>query len=199
MISAVLLAAGTSSRMGKDNKLLLPYRGTPMVRQVAKQLLDSPLNEVIVVLGHEESQVRTALEGLPLRFELNSDHHMGMTSSIQAGVAALSPDCDAFLICLGDMPLLTSAHYEALIQFFNEKKRPHLAPIVRPVDGHRKGHPVVFDARYIPEIQACREREGCQEVIRQHRDRFFEFQTKEEAFFRDVDNRKDVEKIKAWP
>ncbi|MBK7406943.1 MAG: nucleotidyltransferase family protein [Saprospirales bacterium] len=195
MISVILLAAGTSSRMGDTNKLLLPIKGNPMVRQVAKQLLDSPLDEVIVVLGHEEPQVRTALEGLPLRFEFNSDYHLGMTSSIQVGVSALSPDCHAFLVCLGDMPLLTAAHYEALIHFFEENKKVCPAPIVRPADRHRKGHPVVFDIRYVAEIQACKEREGCREVIRKHRDQLVEFQVSEEAFFRDVDGEEDYLKI----
>lgn len=193
MVASILLAAGTSSRMGADNKLLLPFEGNPLIRQVAEQLLHAPVMEVILVLGHEEKEVRNALEGLPVRFVVNPRYHLGMTSSIQAGIAALSPEASAFLVCLGDMPLLTAAHYEALIRFFEEKKKTLPAPVMRPSDGDRMGHPVLFDVAYIPDILTCQDKEGCRDVIRRHRDHFLLFPTREEAYFRDVDDREDYE------
>ncbi|MCB9283448.1 MAG: nucleotidyltransferase family protein [Lewinellaceae bacterium] len=191
MISAILLAAGTSSRMGNKNKLLLSWNGEPMIRHVARQLVAVPVDEILVVLGHEADKVKEALEGLPARFTTNHQFASGMTSSIQAGVAALSPQSEAFFVCLGDMPLLTSAHYAALIRFFEERKKTCAAPIVRPVNGDRKGHPVLFDAAYVPNILDCREQEGCREVIRNNQGRFFAFQVNDEAYYRDVDGKED--------
>lgn len=165
-----------------------------MIRQVAQQLLDSGVAEVLVILGHEANQVRVALEGLPLRFIYNENYRLGMTSSIQAGVAALSPGCAAFLVCLGDMPLLSGAHYTSLIHFFEEKKKTHPAPIVRPAGTKGHGHPVLFDAAYISRILACGEREGCRQVIQQNRGHFFGFPAEGEAWFLDLDERKDYER-----
>ena len=196
MTSAILLAAGTSSRMGKVNKLLLSWNGAPMIRHVAGQLLEAPIDEIIAVLGHEPEKIKEALEGLSVRFAINVDFASGMTSSIKAGVSALYPKSEAFLVCLGDMPLLTSTQYAGLIHFFEEKKKAHPAPIVRPVDRSRKGHPVLFDTRYVPAILDCQEREGCKEVIRQHQDHLYKFQTGEQAFFRDVDEKKDYKDLK---
>jgi molybdenum cofactor cytidylyltransferase len=164
-----------------------------MIRQVAEQLLDSGIEEVLVVLGHEAGQVSAPLEGLPVRLIFNENYHMGMTSSIQAGVSALSPGCAAFMVCLGDMPLLSGAHYVSLIHFFEEKKTTHPAPIVRPAGSKGQGHPVLFDAAYIPQILACGESEGCREVIRQNRGHLFGFPAEDEAWFLDLDERKDYE------
>lgn len=195
-IAAILLGAGTSSRMGGENKLLLPFRGRPMIRQVAEQLLDSGIEEVLVVLGHEAGHVSAGLEGLPVRFIFNENYRLGMTSSIQAGVSALSPGCAAFLVCLGDMPLLSSAHYGSLIHFFEEKKKAHPAPIVRPAGSKGQGHPVLFDAAYIPQILASSESEGCRKVIQQNRRHFFGFPVEDEAWFLDLDEPKDYEQCR---
>jgi len=187
MYAAILLAAGTSLRMGAENKLLLPFHGKSLVRYVAEQLSASSVGEVIAVLGYEASRVEQALEGCPLRAVLNERYETGMTSSIQAGVAALPPGCEAFLICLADMPWLTAAHYDALIAFFREKKKTGGAPIVRPSDGNRPGHPVIYDASYIPAMLGCQGPEGCREVILNNKDRLFTYPSSDDAFYRDID------------
>jgi molybdenum cofactor cytidylyltransferase len=191
MISAILLAAGSSRRMNGANKLLLPFHDQAMVRHVAGQILASPVEEVVVVLGHEGERVQAALDGLPLRFALNENHRLGLTSSIQAGVAALSAECRAFLVCPGDMPLLGSAHYAELIRFFEEKKKIAPAPIVRPTDGDRHGHPVMFDMIYAPDIAACADADGCREVMRQYPACLFRYTSVDDAFFHDIDSRED--------
>ncbi len=179
--------------MGEENKLLLHFRGHPMIRHVAEQLLEAGVEEVLVVLGHEAHQIGAALEDLPVRLIFNENYCLGMTSSIQAGVCALSPGCAAFMVCLGDMPLLSGAHYAALVHFFEEKKKTHPAPILRPAGSKGQGHPVLFDAHYIPAILACGESEGCREVIQQNRGHFFGFPSEDEAWFLDLDERKDYE------
>jgi molybdenum cofactor cytidylyltransferase len=164
-----------------------------MIRHVAEQLLETGVEEVLVVLGHEAAQVGAALEGLPVRLIFNENYRLGMTSSIQTGVAALSTGCAAFLVCLGDMPLLSGGHYSALIHFFEEKKKTQPAPIVRPAGAKGQGHPVLFDANYIPAILTCGESEGCRKVIQQNRGRLFGFPAEDEAWFLDMDERKDYE------
>ena len=85
-VSAVLLAAGQSRRMGADNKLLLPIDGEPVVRRTARQLLGAGLEEVVVVLGHEADSVSGALDGLAVRAVVNPDYRDGQMTSVRAGL-----------------------------------------------------------------------------------------------------------------
>jgi len=185
-IHAILLAAGLSRRMGEKNKLLLPWEGQPMIRRVAAQLLEAGAG-VSVVLGHEADLVRATLSDRAVHFVENSDYLSGMTSSIQAGVKALPDDAEAFMVCPGDMPWLTAAHYRALMTFFREKKKEDPAPIVRPVVEGEQGHPVVFDASYAMQILACQAREGCREVIWQNQGHFYPYSSADRAFIKDMD------------
>ena len=93
-VTAVLLAAGTSTRMGGVNKLLLPVGGMPLVRRSVETLLRASVGEVVVVLGHEAERVRAAVGALPVRCVVNAAYASGMTSSIQAGVRAAAPGAD---------------------------------------------------------------------------------------------------------
>src|SRR5690554_1480522 len=98
-VACVVLAAGSSRRMGAHNKLLLPYRGMPMIRQVVLQALASNCSRVIVVVGHSAPEIEQALAGLSVQFVINARHAQGMGHSVAAGVAAV-PDTDGVLICL---------------------------------------------------------------------------------------------------
>ena len=87
--TAILLAAGQSTRMGAHNKLLLDVGGQPMVRRVAETLLASRIDSVLAVLGHEHTAIAEALEGLPLRTVFNPDYAAGQMSSVRAGIEAI--------------------------------------------------------------------------------------------------------------
>ncbi len=90
MISAIVLAAGTSSRMGAKNKLLLPFKSSTFIENLVAQLLKSTVDEVIVVLGHEKDNIKQVLTQKELVFTVNINYNSGMTSSIQAGIIATS-------------------------------------------------------------------------------------------------------------
>ena len=104
MISAIVLAAGLSARMGRP-KLLLPYGERTVVEQVVSVLLASPSGEVLVVTGHEREAVERALAGWPVRAVFNPDYATGeMLSSVQVGLGAASAESRAALLAVGDMP-----------------------------------------------------------------------------------------------
>ena len=103
-ITAILLAAGQSIRMGARNKLLLDVGGQPMVRRVAETLLASRVDEVIAVLGHEHAAIAQALGGLPLRIVVNRDYAAGQMSSVRAGIEAISEDPAAIVVALAISP-----------------------------------------------------------------------------------------------
>jgi molybdenum cofactor cytidylyltransferase len=106
MIAAVILAAGMSTRMGRP-KLSLPYGEHTVIEHIVATLLTLPLREVVVVTGHEQSQVETLLSRWPVRTVHNPDYREGeMLSSLQAGLRSLAPVNHAALLVLGDMPAL---------------------------------------------------------------------------------------------
>src|SRR5277367_3459521 len=124
-IGALLLAAGQSRRMGGPNKMLAeipgssPGTGVPMVARVAQRLLASRARPIIAVLGNKADEVDQALGKLPVERVHNPDFAEGLSTSLKRGIAALPPDLDGALVCLGDMPLVTGRHIDRLISAFN--------------------------------------------------------------------------------
>ncbi|MCG8421946.1 MAG: NTP transferase domain-containing protein, partial [Proteobacteria bacterium] len=100
-VGAIVLAAGRSSRMGAENKLLLPVSGEPMVRHPVDAAFGAGLSPVVVVTGHEVEAVRAALAGKPVRFAHNPDFATGLSSSLGRGIAAMDDDVDAAIVLLG--------------------------------------------------------------------------------------------------
>ncbi len=189
-ITAILCAAGLSSRMGETNKLLLNYRGTSLVHRSVRALVDSCVHDIIVVLGYERELVRQAI-GSPsgvLQFVYNPNFENGQTSTIQAGLSHISPHSDAFMICLADMPLLTCEHVDKLAMHFQSQSTPDRPLMCRPVQKDLPGHPVIFDASFAIKLMNCIESDGCRSVIRENIDFLVPYLTDDVAFFTDVDN-----------
>ena len=130
-IAAIVLAAGRSTRMGGPNKLLAELNGKPLVRIVTDQALASKASEVIVVTGHQADQVTAALSGLDVTLLHNPDYAQGIASSVKAGIAAVPPDADGAVVCLGDMPLVGANLIDRLIEAFAPDRG---ALIVVPVE-----------------------------------------------------------------
>lgn len=165
-VSAIVLAAGLSSRMGPENKLLLPFGGQPMIRVVVTQLLAAGLQEVIVITGHQETEIHTALEGLPIWWIHNENYQRGMTSSIQAGVAIAGGT--GYLIALADMPLLSADDYKRLINAFENAYPEDAACIVAAAHEGRQRNPVLFSCQYREAILNHTFPEGCKELVLQN-------------------------------
>ena len=112
MLSAIVLAAGLSKRMGNNNKMLLPFKGKPVIASTVENILAAGMDEVIAVTGFEHEKIQTALQGLPVRLIHNPYFEKGMTSSVQKGVAHAAGD--GYMICLGDMTQITPDEYTLL-------------------------------------------------------------------------------------
>jgi molybdenum cofactor cytidylyltransferase len=151
VIAALLLAAGSSRRFGGGlQKLVQALNGRPVVRWSAESLVGAPVDEVIAVLGADDTPVREALSGLPLRFVRNAKANEGMASSVAVGVSAVSPETEAVLIVLGDEPLAGREALERVVQRYQEGGAAIVAPTFRGV----RGHPVLFDRSVFPELLA---------------------------------------------
>jgi molybdenum cofactor cytidylyltransferase len=139
VITGVILAAGSSKRLGSP-KQLLSWRGRPLLQHVIDVAAASELYEVVVVLGHEERRISAALS-LPegVRIVSNPAYESGQASSLRVGLAALPTGVDAAAIMLSDTPYLTSSLINTVVAEFD----PATAPVVRPSFGQMPGHPVV--------------------------------------------------------
>ena len=131
-ISALVLAAGLSSRMGSTNKMLMPVEGKPMLLGVVEGLIASTADEVIVVLGHEHEKVKTIIPShQKVSIILNENYQLGMSTSIKVGVKQLMDPSDGCMICLGDMPYLTTDDYNQMLEYARLNMRPD--SIIRPL------------------------------------------------------------------
>lgn len=164
-IGAVVLAAGRSSRMGSPNKLLCELEGAPLIAHVIDALLTTEVRPIVVVTGHEEAAVRQALDGKQVRFVHNPDFEQGMSTSLRAGLAALGAEVDAALICLGDMPRVRPAHIESLLGAFDPDDG---RAVVVPTYRGQRGNPVLWAARFFPELQRLSGDTGARALLAQH-------------------------------
>ena len=165
-VAGILLAAGTSSRMG-GNKMLFDFGGESVLRGAAKRAIDAGLQPLVVVLGHQRERAEQELAGLPCQVAFNPDYEEGITSSLRTGLAAISerPDVHAAVVMLADMPFVTSEMIAALIARY----RGSAAPLV--VSDYEGVHapPMLYDEALFEELSAMTET-GCgKQVVKRHR------------------------------
>jgi molybdenum cofactor cytidylyltransferase len=182
-VAAIILAAGRSSRMGR-NKLLLELEGKPILCHAVDQALGAGLSEIIVVSGHQAGKVREALGNRAVKIIEAREHKLGMSASLKAGIRALSPKTEAALVMLGDMPQVSAALIRRLIAAYNPLEGRSI--VVPTVDGKR-GNPVLFDRRYFEEMLALEGDVGARHLIGAHDDQVAELSVDDAAVFTDVD------------
>ena len=185
-LTAVLLAAGASRRMGNDNKLLLPWLGRPMVGHAFSVIAAASVDEIVVVTGHEAESVRDALPRTA-RAVHNPDWVSGMASTIACGVRAASSDTRGYLFCLGDQPLLEVADLDALIEAFLTGLRVDARCVAVPFHADRRGNPVLFAAAWRDEILARTGRGGCRALIDENPEHVHALEVTHDRFHVDLD------------
>jgi molybdenum cofactor cytidylyltransferase len=183
-IGALLLAAGQSRRMGGPNKLLAEVDGTPMVAYVARRLLTSRARPIIAVLGNQVDVVDAALGKLPVERARNSEFAGGLSTSLKCGIAALPPDLDGALVCLGDMPLISGRHIDRLIAAFNPLEG---RAIIVPTRRGRRGNPVLWSKRFFPEMTELAGDVGAKHLIGEHAELVAEVEMDDDAILVDID------------
>ncbi len=162
-MASIVLAAGASSRMGR-NKMLLQVDGVPMVRRAVQQATEAGLSPVVVVVGHEEALVRAALDGLDCLFAVNDEYTGPTSTSLHAGLRALDAEVTAVVILLGDMVRVTSTMLTAL----TDAARESGAPLAVSRYGDVLAPPLLFQRVLWDELLAWHG-EGCgKAVVKRH-------------------------------
>ena len=168
MIAAVLLAAGESRRMG-DFKQLLRLGDKTFVEHCVDNLLASMVDQVIVVTGHREAEVRRVIANRPVNIVHNAEYKSGMATSIKSGVRCVSDRADACVISLVDQPRIDSPVIECLIQAYKDGASDRSKSlIVIPTYGDKTGHPILLDMLLRGEILAMDPELGLRRVILAH-------------------------------
>lgn len=162
--AAILLAAGRSRRMGAF-KPLLPFGRRTVVEACIGNLSDGGVEEIVVVLGHREREMRQRLGQLPLTFAVNTDAESEMGVSIARGVEGLGPAVETILIALCDQPAIPP---EVIRFLLNERSRTGARLIVPQHEG-RGGHPVLLDASFRRELLALDRERGLRALFEAHR------------------------------
>jgi molybdenum cofactor cytidylyltransferase len=189
-VSAVVLAAGRSTRMGGPNKLLAELSGQKLVRIVTEQALASKAKDVIVVTGHQAELVEKALAGLNVTFVRNPDFAEGLASSVKAGISAVPGHADGAVICLGDMPMISAGLIDHLIEGF-APDRGNLIAV--PVSGGRRGNPVLWSRRFFNELMALDGDVGARHLIAKHNEAVAEIPVQGDGAFLDIDTPQALE------
>lgn len=220
MISAIILAAGSSGRMGNKNKLLLPFQGHPLLTTTVNRIREADLYELILVTGYQAPLIETAVreffpptmqttpepaQSLPpaqatpqdaqrlFRIVHNPSFSTGLTGSIQAGVNIATGQ--GYMICHADMIALTTADYRLLKEGFETAYSSDPQCIIQPVFQGQKGNPVLFSAYYREAILSHPHPGGCKEIVRSHSAHVKSLAMPSDTILRDIDLPDDYQRL----
>lgn len=185
MITAIVLAAGASSRYGAENKLLQPFGGGSVLRTVVQCMRDGGVAHVIVVTGHQAEEIRAALAGADVTFAHNALYQTGeQVSSVKAGLAAAAAlGAEAALIMLGDMPLLPAT----IVRRITRAYALGCGGIIAPRYGEIRGHPVLIARRLWPQAHALPAGAPMRRLLEAHPGDVALLQVNTDSVLRDVD------------
>jgi molybdenum cofactor cytidylyltransferase len=189
-IGAVILAAGTSSRMG-EAKQLLRLGATTLLDQVTENVLGSRVDEIVLVLGHEAETIKQTIATKKLKIVVNESYRQGMGTSLRAGLSALASEVDAALIVLADQPFVRSATFDQIIDHYQQSK----AQIVIPIYKGFRGNPVLLDHSVFAEVMALTGDIGCRAIFGNHLEGIAKVPVEDVGILLDLDSKDDVARL----
>lgn len=195
MISAILLAAGESRRMGGDFKPLLKWGTRSVIGACIDNLKRSRVDEIIVVLGFRESEIRARLAGAGVQFAINRDFSKGMLSSLKTGLPLVSPRSEGILIALVDQPMVGPEVINPLVITFGDFDKT----ISIPTFEGKHGHPILISRNFEEEIMRLDDNdpEGLKSIINAHRQEIQEVPVNSSAILEDIDSPEDYARLVA--
>ncbi|MEI4235156.1 nucleotidyltransferase family protein [Roseovarius sp. D22-M7] len=182
-VTAIILAAGLSRRMGGRNKLLLPVGGVPMIRHMVDVYSAATARPVLVVTGHEADDVAAAMADSQAMTVFNRDHAKGQATSVACGLRAAN-DAGAVLIGLGDQPLLTTGDIRSLLGAHMSADRQRISI---PAMNQRRGNPIVVPAALRARLLADPRSPGCKTFTRAHPEHVQFHALAARGFYADID------------
>ena len=186
MISAILLAAGQSERMGGENKLIKIINNQPLIKNSINNILESNIDELIVVVGYQEEILKKLInKNKKVKIISNKNFKRGMASSIKEGLKHLSKKTEYFFISLGDMPNISKQIYNSLIKSRNNNK------IIIPTYKGQRGNPILFDKSMKEVIINVEGDVGAKKIINMYDKKIFTFETNDQSIIQDFNTQED--------
>jgi len=189
-ISAIILAAGFSSRMGRF-KPLLPAGEKTVLELASRPFITSGITDVRVVTGYRAQELSTVVRRMGAVEVFNPDFKQGMFSSVVAGVKSLGPACRAFFILPVDIPLVRPRTVQDLMAAFQQNK----GKIVYPCFEKRRGHPPLISAEYAKAVKRWQGEGGLAGFLKTRSDMAIELPVADEFILFDIDNRQDYQNL----
>jgi molybdenum cofactor cytidylyltransferase len=192
MISAILLGAGESKRMGK-NKLLLPWGKKTIFEHCLQTLLRSEVKEVIIVINDRLKEFIRPIHAQKIKVVINPHYQRGLSTSIRRGVQAIAPGSEGVLIALGDQPFIKTRTINAMIKAFAQGRKGILIPSFRG----KRGNPVIFHRRFRRELLRLKGDVGGKSIIENHPGEILDIPLKSAGVVKDIDLWEDyIENLK---
>lgn len=190
IITAIVLAAGESRRMGTRNKMKLKINGQELIRQTVSTVLGSSINNVIVVTGYQPEVVRSSLAGLPVAKVHNKNYRQGQMSSVHKGLEEIKYSCDGIMVCLGDQPLLNSDDIDCLVNAFGQRT---YGSILVPTYKGQRGNPVILSYEHRNQILKGKNNLGCRKLIEKNPESVYTLEMENDHVITDIDSPEDYE------
>jgi len=182
MVSAILLAAGESKRIGKP-KLLLPFGKGTILGQTIDNLLSSKVGEVIVVVGYRAQEMIKAIANRPVKVVVNPFYHQGMSTSIIVGLSLVDGKARRLMVALADQPLINNKVFNRLVEESLGADKGITIPIYRG----KRGNPIIFSTKYKEELLSLKGDVGGKQIIKQHPDDILEVAIDSKSINIDID------------
>ena len=184
MISAVLLAAGQSKRIERENKLIKKYKGKPLINHILKSLIKSKVNKIIIVLGYESRKIRKiTLKSKKITFVFNSNYKQGISSSIKFGLKKINKKNKGFIIVQSDMPMITSSLINKI--YYSIIRNNELVHVL--INRNKIGNPVGFNILTKDKFKKIKGNIGAKKMVKKLRENTKYLLTNSKAIFKDLD------------
>lgn len=189
-IVAVVLVAGLSRRMGAY-KPLLPFKNKSIISHLIEQVLQSDVDETIVITGHNSDLIAKELEKFDVKLVFNKDYKEGMHSSVMCAAQNMPDDVDAFMILLGDQPQIDSSVINNVIECWKESNKG----IVIPSYLNKRGHPIILDKKYIDQAANLDPKKGLKALIENNSEDIDYLNVETNDILLDIDTPYDYSKV----
>ncbi|HEY9077145.1 MAG TPA: nucleotidyltransferase family protein [Anaerolineaceae bacterium] len=191
-ITAVVLAAGSSRRMGSP-KLTLPWGNSTVIGSVINTLVSTGISQIIVVTGGYKNEVENALVGHPVTLVHNKDYLEGeMISSLKVGLHYVSEIAQAVLITLGDQPQIEPQVIHQILKVFSRENYP----IIIPSYNHRRGHPWLLRNDYLAKVQKLGVSQSMRDFLSDQQQSIHYVDVNTNKVLMDLDTPEDYQRLK---
>jgi molybdenum cofactor cytidylyltransferase len=192
-IGAVVLAAGSSTRMGEP-KQLLQLGGKTLLEEVLGNVCAARVSDSVVVLGFAAETIARQVAAKGVKVVFNEAYKQGMGSSLRVGLSALSPVTEAALIVLADQPFVQSKTLDQIIDRYQQST----AQIVIPMYRGFRGNPVLLDRSVFPEAMALSGDIGCRAIFGDHLEGIVKAPVDDIGILLDIDSKDDFVKLQRF-